>query len=120
MDALIQPSRLAAALIGIAHIGYLSAKRIKVLSELARVVGMFACPPRVQGRLTRQVAAWLHEKLEPLGTGVITAARHPPSYCRMRSKESASGRSYRAFAGMALRTSWRDLRRRGVIGDDRG
>jgi GTP cyclohydrolase I len=62
--------------VGTAHVGYLPGKRILGLSKLARVVEHFACRPQVQERLTKQVADWLQENLEPKGVGVVIDAEH--------------------------------------------
>ncbi|MEV6209452.1 GTP cyclohydrolase I FolE [Kitasatospora sp. NPDC051914] len=62
--------------VGTAHVGYLPGSRILGLSKLARVVELFACRPQVQERLTRQVADWLQEHLEPKGVGVVVEAEH--------------------------------------------
>jgi GTP cyclohydrolase I len=62
--------------VGIAHVGYLPGERILGLSKLARVVGHFAARPQVQERLTKQIADWLDEQLEPRGVGVVIAAEH--------------------------------------------
>jgi len=61
---------------GVAHVGYLPGERILGLSKLARVVELFACGLQVQERLTKQVADWLTEHLEPKGVGVILHAEH--------------------------------------------
>ena len=61
---------------GIAHVGYLPGDRILGLSKLARVVEMFARAPQVQERLTKQVANWLTEHLQPKGVGVVLRAEH--------------------------------------------
>src|SRR5919108_4584501 len=52
---------------GVAHIGYLPGERILGLSKFARVVELFARELQVQERLTKQVADWLQETLEPKG-----------------------------------------------------
>jgi GTP cyclohydrolase I len=62
--------------VGVAHVGYLPGERILGLSKLARVVGHFAARPQVQERLTKQIADWLEERLEPRGVGVVIAAEH--------------------------------------------
>ncbi len=62
--------------VGVAHVGYLPGERILGLSKLARVVELFARRPQVQERLTKQVADWLHERLEPRGVGVVVEAEH--------------------------------------------
>ena len=61
---------------GVAHVGYLPGARILGLSKLARVVELFARGLQVQERLTKQVADWLQEALEPKGVGVVLEAEH--------------------------------------------
>jgi GTP cyclohydrolase I len=61
---------------GVAHVGYLPGERILGLSKLARVVELFARGLQVQERLTKQVADWLQEHLEPKGVGVVLEAEH--------------------------------------------
>ncbi len=62
--------------VGVAHVGYLPGERILGLSKLARVVELFANGPQVQERLTKQVADWLDEQLQPRGVGVVIDAEH--------------------------------------------
>ncbi len=62
--------------VGLAYVCYLPGERILGLSKLARVVELFAHRPQVQERLTQQVANWLHDQLEPKGTGVVLKAEH--------------------------------------------
>src|SRR5215475_8216381 len=61
---------------GVAHVGYLPGHRILGLSKLARVVEHFARRPQVQERLTKQIADWLDQSLEPAGVGVVIEAEH--------------------------------------------
>ena len=61
---------------GIAHVGYLPGERIVGLSKLARVVDHFARSLQVQERLTKQVADWLNDELQPRGVGVVLRAEH--------------------------------------------
>lgn len=61
---------------GVAHVGYLPGDRIVGLSKLGRVVELFARRLQVQERLTKQVANWLEEHLEPRGVGVVVEAEH--------------------------------------------
>jgi GTP cyclohydrolase I len=63
-------------LIGVAHVAYLPGDRILGLSKLARVVEMFARHLQVQERLTKQVAAWLQQHVQPKGVGVVLEAEH--------------------------------------------
>jgi GTP cyclohydrolase IA len=61
---------------GVAHVAYVPADRILGLSKLARVVEMFSRRLQVQERITRQVATWLDEQLQPKGVGVVLEAEH--------------------------------------------
>jgi GTP cyclohydrolase IA len=61
---------------GVAHVGYLPGDRILGLSKLARIVEHFSCRPQVQERLTKQIADWLADRLQPKGVGVVIQARH--------------------------------------------
>jgi GTP cyclohydrolase I len=62
--------------VGVAHLGYLPGDRILGLSKLARIVEHFSCRPQVQERLTKQIADWLADRLQPKGVGVVIEARH--------------------------------------------
>jgi GTP cyclohydrolase I len=61
---------------GVAHVAYLPGDRIIGLSKLARVVDLFARALQLQERLTKQIAGWLEEQLEPKGVGVVLEAEH--------------------------------------------
>jgi GTP cyclohydrolase I len=61
---------------GVAHVGYVPGERIVGLSKLARVVERFASDLQVQERLTRQVADYLQDELDPLGVAVVMEAEH--------------------------------------------
>lgn len=61
---------------GVAHVGYLPAARILGLSKLARVVETFARRLQTQERLTKQIACWLDDNLDPKGVGVVLEAEH--------------------------------------------
>jgi GTP cyclohydrolase I len=62
--------------VGVAHVGYLPGERILGLSKLARVVELFAHGAQVQERLTKQIADWLTDHLQPRGVGVVIEAEH--------------------------------------------
>ena len=62
--------------VGRAAVGYFPRDRILGLSKLARVVEMFSRRLQVQERLTKQVAQWLHDELDPHGVGVVLEAEH--------------------------------------------
>ena len=61
---------------GVAHVGYIPGKKILGLSKLARIVQYFSRSLQVQERLTKQVADWLQNELEPRGVGVVLEAEH--------------------------------------------
>jgi len=61
---------------GVAHIGYVPGDRLVGLSKFARVLERFARDLQVQERLTKQVADYLDERLEPRGVGVVLEAEH--------------------------------------------
>jgi GTP cyclohydrolase I len=61
---------------GVAHIGYLPGDRLVGLSKLARTLETFSRDLQVQERLTRQVAEFLDEQLDPRGVGVVIEAEH--------------------------------------------
>ena len=62
--------------VGVAHVGYLPGDRILGLSKLARVVECFARGLQTQERLTKQVASWIEDNLQPKGVGVVIEAEH--------------------------------------------
>lgn len=62
--------------VGYATVGYIPGKRIVGLSKLARSVDYFSRRLQNQERITRQVAEFLQERLEPVGVGVIVVAEH--------------------------------------------
>ncbi|HSU72081.1 MAG TPA: GTP cyclohydrolase I [Micrococcaceae bacterium] len=61
---------------GVAHIGYLPGGRLFGLSKLARGLELFSRDLQVQERLTKQLADWLMETLDPRGVGVVLEAEH--------------------------------------------
>ena len=61
---------------GTATVGYLPKDRIVGLSKLARVVDRFARRPQVQELMTKQIADWLDDLLDPRGVGVVLTAEH--------------------------------------------
>jgi GTP cyclohydrolase I len=87
---------------GVAHVGYLPGERILGLSKLARVVELFARGLQVQERLTKQVAEWLQERLQPKGVGVVLEAEH---LCMtLRGVQSAGSQTVTSSLHGLLRT----------------
>jgi GTP cyclohydrolase I len=62
--------------IGRAHVAYLPKGRVIGLSKIPRVVDMFARRLQVQERMTRQVAEFLNEVLDPMGVAVVVEGLH--------------------------------------------
>lgn len=65
-----------APIIGRVHVGYLPSSRVVGISKLARVVESYARRFQVQEKLTAQVAACIHDVLQPRGVGVVIDASH--------------------------------------------
>jgi GTP cyclohydrolase I len=74
---------------GTAAVAYIPGDRIIGLSKLARVVDLFARDLQVQERLTKQVAGWLQDNLEPKGVGVVLEAEHSCMSLRGVQKQGA-------------------------------
>jgi GTP cyclohydrolase I len=62
--------------IGHVHVAYVPRERILGLSKIPRVVDMFAQRLQVQERLTRQIADFLVEVIQPQGVAVVIEALH--------------------------------------------
>ena len=61
---------------GKVFVAYIPDKKIIGISKLARVVDNFAARLQVQERLTKQIAEYLQEVLQPKGVAVVMSARH--------------------------------------------
>jgi GTP cyclohydrolase I len=90
---------------GVAHVGYLPGTRILGLSKLARIVEHFACRPQVQERLTKQVADWLDDQLQPSGVGVVIEAEH--TCMTLRGVQAGGSRTVTSTMLGTLRTDAR-------------
>jgi len=62
--------------IGRAHVAYLPKGRVIGLSKIPRIVDMFARRLQVQERMTRQVAEFINEVLNPMGVAVVVEGLH--------------------------------------------
>lgn len=87
---------------GVAHIGYLPAKRVLGLSKFSRLVDVYARRLQVQERMTTQIADALMEHLSPLGCGVVLQCRH--SCMEARGVQRAGS----VTTTTALRASFKD------------
>jgi len=74
---------------GRAHVAYIPNGKIIGLSKIPRIVDMFARRLQVQERLTRQIADFLCEAIDPLGAGVIVEGLHLCSMMRGVRKHDA-------------------------------
>jgi GTP cyclohydrolase IA len=63
-------------IVGRAHVGYLPNNRVVGISKLARVVNGYARRLQIQEKMTADIAACIHEVLQPHGVGVVIEAEH--------------------------------------------
>jgi GTP cyclohydrolase IA len=75
--------------IGHAHVAYIPKGRIIGLSKIPRIVDMFARRLQIQERLTRQIADFLTDTVEPQGVGVVVEAHHMCASMRGVKKSDA-------------------------------
>jgi GTP cyclohydrolase I len=61
---------------GKVHVAYMPRQRIVGLSKIPRLVEMFSRRLQVQERLTTQIAATLHDVLQPRGVAVVMEGIH--------------------------------------------
>ena len=61
---------------GEAAVAYIPEGRVIGLSKIPRIVEMYARRLQVQERMTKQIADFLMERLEPRGVGVVIEASH--------------------------------------------
>ena len=76
--------------IGHAHVAYIPRGKVIGLSKIPRIVDMFAHRLQVQERMTRQVANFLNEVLDPLGVAVVVEGKHMCSMIRGVQKHDSS------------------------------
>src|ERR1044071_6073101 len=75
--------------LGRVHVAYLPAGKVIGLSKIPRVVDMYARRLQVQERMTRQIADFLQQTLEPQGVAVVVEAMHLCSMMRGVKKHDA-------------------------------
>ncbi len=75
--------------IGRAHVAYIPRGQVIGLSKIPRIVDMFARRLQVQERMTRQVANFINELLNPQGVAVVVEALHMCSMMRGVKKHDA-------------------------------
>lgn len=76
--------------IGRVHVAYLPRTKVIGLSKIPRIVDMFARRLQVQERMTRQIADFINEVLDPMGVGVVAEGVHMCSLMRGVKKAEAS------------------------------
>lgn len=68
--------------LGHAHIAYIPNGKVIGLSKIPRIVDMFARRLQVQERMTRQIADFIKEVLDPRGVAVVMDGQHMCSMIR--------------------------------------
>ncbi len=76
--------------IGRVHVAYIPNKKVIGLSKIPRIVDMFARRLQVQERMTRQIADFINEVLDPMGVAVVAEGVHMCSLMRGVKKAEAS------------------------------
>jgi GTP cyclohydrolase I len=75
--------------LGRAHVAYLPAGKVIGLSKIPRIVDMYARRLQVQERLTRQIADFLQQTLQPKGVAVVVEGVHLCAMMRGVKKHDA-------------------------------
>jgi GTP cyclohydrolase I len=76
--------------IGRVHVAYIPQKKVIGLSKIPRIVDMFARRLQVQERMTRQIADFISEVLDPMGVAVVAEGVHMCSLMRGVKKQQSS------------------------------
>ena len=76
-------------IMGHAHVAYIPNGKVIGLSKIPRIVDMFSRRLQVQERMTRQIADFLCDAVDPLGAGVVVDATHLCSMMRGVKKHDA-------------------------------
>jgi GTP cyclohydrolase I len=74
---------------GRAHVAYIPDGKVLGLSKIPRIVDMYARRLQVQERMTRQIADFLRDLLQPQGVAVVVEAMHLCSMMRGVRKHDA-------------------------------
>jgi GTP cyclohydrolase I len=75
--------------LGRAHVAYIPAGIVIGLSKIPRIVDMYARRLQIQERMTRQIADFVQETLQPQGVAVVVEAIHLCSMMRGVKKHDA-------------------------------
>ncbi len=76
--------------VGHAHVAYIPNGKVIGLSKIPRIVDMFAQRLQVQERMTRQIAEFINEVLNPVGVGVVVEGVHMCSMIRGVEKHDSN------------------------------
>ncbi|MEP6986401.1 MAG: GTP cyclohydrolase I FolE [Chloroflexota bacterium] len=76
--------------IGHAHVAYIPRGKVIGLSKIPRIVDMFSRRLQVQERMTRQIANFINEVLDPMGVAVVIDGKHMCSMMRGVEKHDSS------------------------------
>ena len=74
---------------GRAHVAYIPKGQVIGLSKIPRIVDMYARRLQVQERMTRQVADFIHDLLDPQGVAVVVEGLHLCAMMRGVKKHDA-------------------------------
>lgn len=103
---------------GRVHVAYLPNGKVIGLSKIPRIVDMYAHRLQVQERMTRQIADFLRDLLQPQGVAVVVEAMHLCSMMRGVKKHNArmtTSAMHGAFrANLATRQEFLDNISRGA------
>jgi len=75
--------------LGRAHVAYIPAGTVIGLSKIPRIVDMYARRLQIQEQMTRQIADFIQETLEPQGVAVVVEAIHLCAMMRGVKKHNA-------------------------------
>jgi GTP cyclohydrolase IA len=74
---------------GRVHVAYMPNGRVIGLSKIPRIIDLFARRLQVQERMTRQIADYLHQALNPFGVAVVVEGLHLCTMMRGVKKHDA-------------------------------
>ena len=75
--------------LGRAHVAYIPNGKVIGLSKIPRIVDMYARRLQIQERMTREIADFINETLEPHGVAVVVEAMHLCAMMRGVKKHDA-------------------------------
>lgn len=75
--------------VGRAHVAYIPNGKVIGLSKIPRIVDMYARRLQIQERMTREIADFIKETLEPHGVAVVVEAMHLCAMMRGVQKHDA-------------------------------